>query len=228
MLRKRFPRAARGSVGRGGAGGGRTNLKRTVTSPRRAFPHCSSRSGSTWTSPARFARPSAASAPKSAAPAGAWTRPSIASSKTSANSPACTRKSVNDSGRSDCGTTKVLRAPVPMETGSRFRRSRSSTILPRWMMPIRRALAWARAIAGLERLSLDRLGDLGEEGVRALEVADVQVGARHEEHGLGLLDLALDLHLLEPEDFRLRRRRGLRGPRRAPRLGGGGARERHR
>src|SRR5687768_564288 len=101
--------------------------------------------------------------------------------------------------------TKVFFSPVPMLTACRLLRRRSSTILPPWMTPIRRTLPWV-AMCLLERLLLDRLLDLGEEGLRAIQVRVIQVRPRHQEDGLRLLDPALDPHLLEAQDL-LRRLR---------------------
>src|SRR5262245_53127793 len=98
-----------------------------------------------------------------------------------------------------------------METVSRFFSSRSSMILPRWTMPMRRTFGPAgsllldglmsvlqspRACLEFPLLSegclIDGLDDLGHKAVLQLEALEVQVRSLKDVESLRLLDAAFD------------------------------------
>jgi hypothetical protein len=118
-----------GSSGRGGSGGAVTNWNSSETSPRLTRPFIDSLSASTLTPPRFFARPCCLSAAKLRSESPTFTLPSIWSVKTSENWLLTNSKRVLLAGRLLTGTTKVLRASEPIDTGPRRRRVRSSVIL---------------------------------------------------------------------------------------------------
>src|SRR4051794_36183254 len=118
----------------------------------------------------------------------------------------------------DAGTTNVLRVDCPMVTLSRLRTRRSSTILPFWMMPMRRIFgapsgffSWAMSSSpsSLERVVRCRLHDLRQEVL--LQALPIVIHTRALKHikSIRLLDLAFDDDALGDAEDLLPRGRAL-------------------
>src|SRR5579862_5615609 len=216
------PRTDAGSCGRGCGIGGVTNWKRIVMSARVILPRDRSSSGSSKLAPFFWILPVCLSCASEMISLPTAMRASMPSEKCAMYWLPLTWKRSQLRGNASDGTTNMFFADCPIVMFSRLRTSRSSTMRPPWMMPMRKifgfetdpgccCLAGAVAMRGsfvfgcrlgflklleLERRVRDALEDLRDEVLLQLLPVVVDAGLLIEEERLGLLDLALDADLV--------------------------------
>src|ERR1022692_3601957 len=136
------PRTEAGSCGRGWGGGGVTNWNRIVMSASVILPRERSSSGSGQLAPFLWILPVCLSWASEMISLPTAIRASIPSEKLATYWLPLASKSNQLRGSASEGTTNMFFADCPMVMFSRLRTSRSSTMRPPWMIPIRRILGF--------------------------------------------------------------------------------------